>query len=263
MQQIDFYQVDAFTDTVFQGNPAGVCILKGTLSAEMMQNIAAENNLSETAFIFPENQHISIRYFSPKAEVDLCGHATLASAFVLSTFLRKGETLFSFETKKSGIITVERCGDIFALNLPADILQPAEDKRKMAGRVLGQQPQKVFEGRTDLLAVFTNVSEIQALKPDFATIAQWNYRGIIATAPGKTVDFVSRFFAPAIGIDEDPVTGSAHTTLVPYWAEKLAKNTFTAEQLSPRGGSLFCKHLNNRTEVAGKAVIYMHGHIYM
>ncbi|ALO16149.1 putative isomerase YddE [Salinivirga cyanobacteriivorans] len=263
MESIPIYQVDAFTDNLFGGNPAAVCILESEIDESLMQQIAAENNLAETAFVIPQEGFASIRYFTPLTEVALCGHATLASAFVLSEFVQKRNNQFTFETMLSGRLTVEVRSDLFALNLPADQLKPEKAQFVAVADILGHQPVELFHGRTDLMAVFDDQQILKEMEPDMKALARLNARGLIVAAPGNESDFVTRFFAPAIGVDEDPVTGSAHTSLVPYWSQKLNKTSLVSHQLSARGGVLYCRDLGNRTEVAGKATLYLKGEIFV
>jgi PhzF family phenazine biosynthesis protein len=258
--QIPFYQVDAFTDQLFGGNPAGVCPLKEWIPDWKMQNIATENNLSETAFFVPENDGYRIRWFTPKVEVDLCGHATLATGHVLFNHLDYPEDLIRLESK-SGLLLVKRDQDNLILDFPAADFEKIDPPKKLIS-ALGKEPLEVYHS-TDYLVLFSSEKEITNLQPDFQLLSRLNIRGVIVTAPGNEVDFVSRFFAPAVGIDEDPVTGSAHTILAPFWAEKLKKNELTAFQLSERKGKLRCKYLHNRVEIIGKAITYMSGTIYL
>ena len=263
MESIAIYQVDAFSDKLFGGNPAAVCILKKDIEAGLMQQIAAENNLAETAFVVPTGDFVTIRYFTPLTEVALCGHATLASAFVLAEFVQKHARQFTFETLLSGTLTVELKNNLYALNLPADQLKPEKAQFDAVANILGHKPAELFHGRTDLMAVFDDQQVLKEIKPDMGALAQLDARGLIVTAPGNESDFVTRFFAPAIGVDEDPVTGSAHTSLVPYWSQKLNKTSLVSHQLSARGGVLYCKDLGNRTEVAGKATLYLKGEVFV
>jgi predicted PhzF superfamily epimerase YddE/YHI9 len=258
--KITIYQVDAFTNERFKGNPAAVCPLDSWLSDAVMQNIAAENNLAETAFIVPSGDHYEIRWFTPTVEVDLCGHATLASAYVLFNELGFVGDQIKFHSPRSGSLTVSRTGSILALNFPVDTLSELFLSPEFAIG-LSQAPVKVFKGKTDYLFVYDSQAEILALQPDFEALKAHPVRGIIVTAPGETTDFVSRFFGPACGVNEDPVTGSAHTTLTPYWASVLGKTELSARQLSHRTGDLNCKLLGDRVEIAGEAVLYLRGEI--
>lgn len=253
------YIVDAFTNVLFRGNPAAVCPLEAWLPDATMQSIAAENNLSETAFFVPDGDHFQLRWFTPVSEVDLCGHATLASAHVLAYHLSHPMAEMRFQTK-SGWLTVQRTDDGFAMNLPTDQLKP-ESIPPGFQQMTGLLPEELYKGKDDYLAVFTSQHEIEEMAPDFQEIARLDARGLIVTARGIEVDFVSRCFYPAYGINEDPVTGSAHSSLTAYWAEKMLKNTFTARQLSRRGGEIRCKYLGPRVELQGSCVTYLTGDI--
>jgi PhzF family phenazine biosynthesis protein len=257
--KLRIYQADAFASGLFKGNPAAVVPLNEWLPDGIMQQISAENNLSETAFFIPEGDHFHIRWFTPKAEVNLCGHATLATAHVLFNELnfQKNQLVFN---SKSGLLTVEKIGNKLQLDFPADLAQPVKSVSVFA-EALGFGPIATFKGRTDYLLLFDSEEIIRNMNPNFYLLKQTDARGIIVTAKGNKVDFVSRFFAPGVGIDEDPVTGSAHTTLVPFWSEKLNKTEFTALQLSERGGELWCSLVGNRVLIAGKAVTYLRGEI--
>ncbi len=257
--KLKIYQVDAFASELFKGNPAAVVPLQKWLSDEMMQIIAAENNLSETAFFIPENKSFHIRWFTPVSEVNLCGHATLATAHVLFNELNFQEEILSFNSK-SGILTVRKIGDLLQLNFPADTVAP-EDSNPVFTEAFGFQPTTTLKGRTDYLLLFDSEEIIRNMKPNFHILKQTDARGIMITARGNEVDFVSRFFAPNEGIDEDPVTGSAHTTLVPFWSDRLNKTEMTALQLSERGGQLWCSLKADRVLIAGKAVTYLRGEI--
>lgn len=262
------FQIDAFTDRLFGGNPAAVVPLETWLPDDTMQRIAGENNLSETAFFVPAEQpdHYALRWFTPTVEVDLCGHATLATAFAIFNCLKinRSERL-SFHTR-SGWLHVERsAGGWLTLDLPTDTLRPAE-MPQAAQRAFGTAPEQVLAGREDYLLVYASAAVVRALQPDFGLLKTIPaMRGFIATAPGDEAgcDVVSRCFFPAFGIDEDPVTGSAHTTLTPYWAQRLGKNTLTARQVSARGGLLHCTLQGERTSVSGQCVLYMEGKIFV
>jgi PhzF family phenazine biosynthesis protein len=258
--KIPIYQVDAFTNERFKGNPAAVCPLDTWLPDAVMQNIAAENNLAETAFIVLAGNEYEIRWFTPTVEVDLCGHATLASSYVLFNELGFVGDQINFISHRSGPLSVTKNGTILALNFPVDTLSELPLKPEFAIG-LSQAPVKVFKGKTDYLFVYNSEAEILALQPDFEVLKSHPVRGIIVTAPGETTDFVSRFFGPACGVNEDPVTGSAHTTLTPYWASVLGKTELTARQLSLRTGDLTCKLVGDRVEIAGEAVLYLRGEI--
>ena len=261
---IRYFHVDAFAQTPFTGNPAGVCPLDAALPAGLMQQIAAENHLAETAFIVPRPgapADYDIRWFTPTVEIDLCGHATLASAHVLFTHLGFGAEQVTFHSQ-SGPLKVSREPD-GRLTLDFPSRPPRELTTHPTGLTdaLHATPLRVLAAR-DLLVVFNTEAEVLALKPDYARLAALEYVGVIATAPGTDgVDFVSRFFAPRVGVPEDPVTGSAHSTLIPYWAAKLGKTELRARQISPRGGDLWCALRGNRVDIGGYAVTYAVGEL--
>lgn len=259
------YQLDAFTDRLFAGNPAAVVPLTNWLPDAQLQQIATENNLAETAFYVKtegEGQY-HIRWFTPTVEVDLCGHATLAAGYVVFFLTDKPEADQIFFDSRSGLLKVCRGKDGWlTLDFPVDKVLKANVQPPALLTSLIHKPKAIFKGKTDYLLVYENQAQIETLKPDFRELATVPARGIIVTAPGENgVDFVSRFFAPQTGIDEDPVTGSAHTTLVPYWAEQLGKNELTARQLSSRGGYLQCKFNGDRVDIAGQVQLYMSGEI--
>lgn len=256
--RIKQYQVDAFASRVFEGNPAAVCPLESWLDDNVLQAIAEENNLSETAFFVPTEKGFHLRWFTPIAEVDLCGHATLASAHVLFEALGYLEKAIVFETR-SGKLIVERQGQLLAMDFPA---LPPKSCPVPLGLIegLGQIPLEVLAA-DDYVAVFEDEAVIRALSPDFSKLSQLNLRGVAVTAPGQHVDFVSRFFAPKFGITEDPVTGSAHCELAPYWSSRLGKLHLKAQQVSKRGGRLLCRVNRNRVVLAGQAVIFMEAEI--
>ncbi|MBM4430928.1 MAG: PhzF family phenazine biosynthesis protein [Chloroflexi bacterium] len=256
--KIPYYHVDAFTSRRFAGNPAGVCVLQEWLPDELLLNIAFENNLSETAFIVSQGDHYALRWFTPTTEVDLCGHATLATAFVVFHYLGYVQPEVRFQTQ-SGLLTVARQGDLLVMDFPARPPGPCETPEALL-RGLGCQPLEVLRSR-DYFALFASAQEVAELRPDFSWLEKLECTGIIVTAPGKQVDFVSRFFAPQVGIPEDPVTGSAHSTLVPYWSQRLGKKKLTARQLSARGGELFCEDAGERVKIGGRAVGYLQGEI--
>jgi PhzF family phenazine biosynthesis protein len=257
--KLQIYQADAFAASLFKGNPAAVVPLQEWLPDELMQQIAMENNLSETAFFIPEGDHFHIRWFTPKAEVRLCGHATLATAHVLFNELNFQGDLLEFESL-SGILTVKKVEDKLQLDFPADFSQEVEPIDTFT-EAFGAKPLQTFKGRTDYMLLFDSEETIKNLNPNIQLLLSTNARGVIATAKGNEVDFVSRFFAPAVGVNEDPVTGSAHTTLIPFWANRLSKNELTALQLSARGGQLWCTLSGKRVFIAGKAVTYLRGEI--
>jgi PhzF family phenazine biosynthesis protein len=256
---IPFYQVDAFTDRLFGGNPAGVCPLDKWLPDDIMQKIAMENNLSETAFFIRKDNRFHIRWFTPKVEVNLCGHATLASAHVIFHYLDFNGATVSFESR-SGILNVNREGDLLVLDFPANkpVRTALPDDFVQA---LNITPVQCFRGKEDYLLLYKSQQEIEALMPDFRYLEKVDARAVIVTAPAEKVDFVSRFFAPRVGVDEDPVTGSAHTVLIPFWAEKLGKTEMKALQLSRRGGTLFCRLRGDRVDIGGNAVTFIKGEI--
>lgn len=257
--KIDIYQVDAFADRLFSGNPAAVCPLNAWIADDLMQSIAAENNLSETAFFVPQGEFFGLRWFTPTVEVNLCGHATLATAHVLYHHLGYSKPSIGFQTR-SGLLTVEKKEELYGMDFPADQLHKLETPEVLV-QGIGQKPLETYRGREDYLVVLEHQKQIEALAPNFAVLRQLEGRGVIATAAGKTTDFVSRCFYPNFGIDEDPVTGSAHTTLTPYWAEKLGKTALSASQLSKRGGNLTCVLAGSRVEILGQAVTYMVGQL--
>lgn len=256
---IPLYQVDAFTKELFRGNPAAVCPLPEWLPDELLQKIAAENNLSETAFFVREESPLRLRWFTPAAEVPLCGHATLAAAFVYCEHLSRGSNQVEFNSA-SGPLTVERRGDRFILDFPAEPAAPWTPSFDLAA-ALGAAPAEILRSPKHLLAQFPDWRLLQALTPNFAQLASFEGVGVIVTAAGEDCDFVSRFFAPRVGIDEDPVTGSAHCTLTPYWSERLDKSRLTARQVSARGGELICELRDDRVLIEGSAVLYLRGEI--
>jgi PhzF family phenazine biosynthesis protein len=259
---LKMYQVDAFTTKVFGGNPAAVCPLDFWLPDDIMQQIAIENNLSETVFFVKSTDGFTIRWFTPAYEVDLCGHATLAAAYVLFTKLAYTASEIVFHSPRSGELRVTKNGDLLTLNFPTDslVLVLAEAAHLAC---FNFKPQHIFKGKTDLMYVFENQQQIQNIEVYFENLRAFDVRGFIITAPGDHVDFVSRFFGPNAGVLEDPVTGSAHTSLTPYWSQRLGKTTLSALQLSARGGQLTCKYLGERTEISGGCVLYMVADIYI
>lgn len=257
--KIQFYQADAFTDHLFGGNPAGVCPLRKWLPDETMQNIAMENNLAETAFFVRDGEQFQIRWFTPTVEVDLCGHATLASAYILFEKLNYQGNQIIF-TSRSGILKVTRDGDLLTLDFPADMPVPAPLPPGFPEK-LGLQPVEVLMGKSDWMLVLGTEKEVEDYLPDFSVIALLEGRGMVITARGKQVDFVSRFFAPQSGIPEDPVTGSAHTMLAPFWGKRMGKDELTAIQLSKRKGHLWCKVVGDRVKISGNVRLYLTGEI--
>ena len=257
--RIPIYQVDAFADRLFGGNPAAVCPLEAWLPDETMQAIGAENNLSETAFLVPEGDGYRLRWFTPKVEVDLCGHATLASAHVVFSHLHPEWQRVVFHTL-SGRLEVRRDGDRLVLDFPSRPARLCDVPDELVA-ALGKEPDAVVLAH-EYLAVYPDERTVRSLMPDMPRLAATTREyGVIVTAPGDDCDFVSRFFAPAVGIPEDPVTGSAHCALTPYWAERLGKRTLHARQVSARGGELWCEDRGERVTIAGRAVPYLEGTI--
>lgn len=259
---IQIFQIDAFTQNIFQGNPAAVCPLDQWLDDKMLQAIAQENNLAETAFFVPTDQGFHIRWFTPRHEVPLCGHATLASAFVIFTELEKERVSVRFESK-SGPLIVTRKGLLLVMDFPAYHMTPCLDPPELLLQGLKQNSQEVFfvEGDPNYYAVFATEDEVRTIKPDLDILEQLHPYAVVVTAPGKKTDCVSRYFAPSFGIPEDPVTGSIHSALVPYWAARLKKSKIHAYQASQRGGDLFCEYPGKRVLIGGYAVKYLTGMI--
>ncbi|QBA65479.1 PhzF family phenazine biosynthesis protein [Muriicola soli] len=263
MKTLKLYQIDAFAEKLFTGNPAAVCVLDSWLDEDLMQKIAMENNLAETAFVVHSGDQYQIRWFTPELEVDLCGHATLASAYVLFQYYNHESDLIRFQSERSGHLTVRReaSGEL-TLDFPVDQLKevPINEEITIA---LGAEPLSMYKGKTDYVLIYRNQEEITSMQPNFFLLDKIDARGIIVTAPGNEVDFVSRFFAPSCGIPEDPVTGSAHTSLTPYWAKSLGKENMLAKQLSQRGGTLKCALRGDRVLITGKAKPYLRGEIML
>jgi PhzF family phenazine biosynthesis protein len=257
--RLPIHQLDAFTSRLFGGNPAAVVLLDEMLPDHILQAIATENNLSETAFLLPRGDSYGLRWFTPSLEIDLCGHATLASAAVLFAAGRVQGDSIDFDTL-SGRLTVTRSGDLLSLDFPA---RPPKAVPHPDGltEALGARPSEVLAAVRDLLVVFETEAEVSALRPNFEKVAALDTFAVIVTAPGREVDFVSRFFAPKAGVAEDPVTGSAHCTLIPYWAERLGKEKLSALQVSRRGGELVCENRGERVTISGRAVEYLRGEI--
>ena len=254
------YYVDAFTDKLFSGNPAAV-IFSDLDNTSTMQKIAAENNLSETAFIKKYNGKYYIRWFAPSCEIDLCGHATLASAYIYFNFINPGSTELEVHSKKNGALKVVLKNDLLFLDFPKDSITPVDEK--LVEKIIGNKPLETYQGRDDILAIVSSEKIIRDLKIDFDLLKKINVRGLIVSAEGENCDFVSRCFFPATGVNEDPVTGSAHTTLTPYWSKKLNKKDLYATQLSKRGGVLYCEDKDKRIIIGGQAVLYLKGEIYI
>lgn len=260
---IPIYQADAFTEKTFGGNPAAVCPLKEWLPDALMQNIALENNLAETAFIVPENEAYHIRWFTPTDEVDLCGHATLAAAHVFFNHLQYKQNEISFDSKSGLLKVTQQKNGQLTLDFPRDHFEKITNIPSTIGDALKMTVTEVYKGKFDYMVVADSQQTIEKLQPDFKILATLKSRGVLVTARGNEADFVSRCFFPQSGIDEDPVTGSAHTLLTPYWAGVLGKNKLTAIQLSARKGYLDCELSGNRVLMSGYAVTYMKGEIIL
>ena len=261
MKSLPIYQIDAFTTELFKGNPAAVCPLEKWLPDELMQSIATENNLSETAFIVPRGNDFELRWFTPVSEIPLCGHATLACAYVLFECLGYNQSAVTFHSM-SGALMVKREGKKFVLDFPSEMPQQIESSERLQ-QALKINPVEVYAGKRKLMAVLKNESEVRNVAPDFRLIKELPNEGVIITAHGDEVDFVSRFFVPKMGIDEDPVTGSSHTLLTPFWGKQLNKTEMTALQVSSRGGALICRLKNDRVEMVGDAILYMKGELLL
>jgi len=261
-----YYVVDVFTDEMFGGNPAGVCLLDDWLPDESLQNIATENNLSETAFLVKRSGYYDLRWFTPKIEVDLCGHATMGSAFVLFNFVETNAVTLEFHTL-SGTLTVDRKDDMLWMDFPAR--PPVRVQQyESVGKAMGIDEYEMYKA-PDLLVILGSEDEVLSVQPDFemlkkvkeeAGLPDDNF-GVMISAPGSDCDFVSRFFAPSSGVDEDPVTGRAHCVLIPYWSARLGKDKMTARQRSKRGGFIWCEYAGQRVKIGGKAVLYLSGEI--
>jgi PhzF family phenazine biosynthesis protein len=258
--KIPLYQVDAFASRPFSGNPAAVCLLEEWSEDRLLQEIAAENNLSETAFLVREGEGFELRWFTPRTEVALCGHATLASAFVLFALRQWPQENIRFRTRQSGILTVTNRGNLLEMDFPARPAHPWTPPEGLA-EALGVSPQAVLGSAEDLLVILESERAVRAVQPDFAALERVACRGVIVTARGERSDFVSRFFAPRVGVPEDPVTGSAHCVLIPYWSAILGKTDLYALQVSRRGGELFCALAGERVRISGRAVLYLEGMI--
>ncbi|CAN5187477.1 PhzF family phenazine biosynthesis protein [soil metagenome] len=255
--KLPIWQVDAFADEVFAGNPAAVCPVDEWPPDNLLQSIAAENNLSETAFFGAEGDDYTLRWFTPQSEVDLCGHATLASAHVIFQHLKPGLSRIRFRTQ-SGMLEVRTDGDLLRMDFPSRPGRPVTDDGRLVA-ALGREPVELLRSR-DYLAVYASQADVSALDPDMRELAALG-AGVIAAAPGDEADCVSRYFAPHDGIPEDPVTGSAHCTIVPYFAERLGRVSLHCRQISPRGGELFCENRGERVSIAGRAILYLQGEI--
>ena len=257
--RLPLYQIDAFADRVFAGNPAAVVPLDAWMPEERMQAIAAENNLAETAFFVREGDGWRLRWFTPTVEVNLCGHATLASAWLIANRLEPGRTKMRFASK-SGPLEVTCKGDQLWLDFPARPPEPCGTPPGLA-EALGRKPRDTLKWRDFMLCLYDGESDVAALTPDMMSLGKLPFFGVIASAPATGVDFVSRFFAPAVGIPEDPVTGGAHCVLIPYWAKRLGKRAMAARQISARGGDVACEERGDRVGIGGRAVLYLEGTI--
>lgn len=256
--KLPIFQIDAFTDQVFSGNPAAVCPLEYWLEDEVLQNIAAENNLSETAFFVDRGDFYQLRWFTPQTEVDLCGHATLATAFVIMNKINQDLNEIKFGSP-CGELIVHRKNDLLSMDFPAHPPEVCEIPDSLI-KGLNHKPVEVLASNY-YLAVYNTEEEVRNLSPYMRLLKELDRLGVIVTARGKNEDFISRFFAPAVGIPEDPVTGSAHCTLIPYWSKKLGKKKLHARQVSLRGGEIFCEYKNDRVIISGKAALYLEGTI--
>ena len=256
--KLPIFQIDAFAEAPFQGNPAAVCPLENWLPDAVLQSIAEENNLSETAFYVAKDDHYELRWFTPTKEVDLCGHATLAAAHVLLSSNHSAQSQVTFQSR-SGPLRVFREDEQLTLDFPAQVGVACEVPAPMV-EALGTRPLACYRAM-DYMAVFETEEEVVAMAPAFRKLTALDLRGVIVTSPGKTSDFVCRFFAPKYGIDEDPVTGSAYCTLAPYWAERLGKSTMHARQLSKRTGTIRCRVEGQRVFISGRTVVYLEGSI--
>ncbi len=260
MKSIPYFEVFAFTNRMFAGNPAAVCLLEEFLPNEQLQAIATQNDLPETAFAVERDGHFDLRWMTPAIEVDLCGHATLAAAHVLFRHRGYAAEKVRFQTQ-SGELIVEQSASRLVLDFPSRPVEEGGDREAVA-KSLGAKPAKLLHGR-DYFAVFRSQAEVAAITPDLAAVAKLDAQGVVVTAPGDDCDFVSRYFAPAAGIPEDPVTGSTHCTLIPYWSRQLGKRELFARQISSRGGELFCEDRGERVGIGGEAVTYVEGKIYL
>ncbi len=255
------FHVDAFTAKPFAGNPAAVCPLAGWLDDGVLQAVAAENNLSETAYLVPRGDFYELRWFTPRCEVKLCGHATLASAFVVLKILESGRDSVRFETRSSGPLTVSRDGDLLAMDFPVLAPWTCADPPAALVEGLGKTPAAVMQIEDNYFAIYESQEEVRRLRPNFRSLEQLHPAGVAITAPGQDADFVSRYFAPSYGVPEDPVTGSTHCSLAPYWAQKLGKTNLHARQVSERGGELWCEVKGERVVLKGNAVLTLRGEL--
>ncbi len=253
-----YYVADAFSDVPFAGNPAGVCLLDAWPGDWLLKSIAKENNLSETAFLIKREQFYELRWFTPEMEIDLCGHATLASAFILFNFVEKEASILRFSTQ-SGILSVERRGDLFEMDFPARPMKRVAINPHME-KAVGEFVLEAYSDR-DLILLLESESAVENCEPNQTLVREMDFFALCVTAKGESCDFVSRYFAPEAGIFEDPVTGSSHSELIPFWANRLGKSEMTARQLSKRGGTLYCRDCGDRVKIAGKARLYLEGEI--
>jgi PhzF family phenazine biosynthesis protein len=258
---VPIYYVDAFTDELFSGNPAAV-VFSDINDENLMQKIASENNLSETAFIRNDNGNYHIRWFAPLCEIDLCGHATLASAFIYFKHINQESSQFEVQSLKNGVLKVSKKDDLLVLDFPKDVLNKYNDD-KFIEEIINTKVIDLYKGRDDILAIVESENDIKNLDINLELLNNLTARGLIVSSIANNCDFVSRFFAPSAGVNEDPVTGSAHTTLIPYWSKRLNKTSLVAQQLSERGGVLFCEDNGNRVLIGGKAVEYLNGKIHV
>jgi PhzF family phenazine biosynthesis protein len=259
-KSIPYFEVFAFTRRMFAGNPAAVCLLEEWLPNEQLQAIAAQNDLPETAFIIRRSGFFDLRWMTPTTEVELCGHATLAAAHVLFRHLDYTGSEIHFQAQ-SGELKVKRAENRLVLDFPSWPAAQIEPSKEL-NAALGAEPERLLHGR-DYFAVFASEQEVAAIKPDLGRVADLDAQGVVLTAPGDDSDFVSRYFAPAAGIREDPVTGSTHCTLIPYWSQRLGKKELFARQISPRGGELFCEERGDRVGIGGEALTYVEGKIFL
>jgi len=255
------FHVDAFTARLFAGNPAAVCPLAEWLDDDLLRAVAAENNLSETAFFIARGDHYDLRWFTPRCEVKLCGHATLASAFVVLQILETGRDSVRFETRFSGALTVSRDGDLLAMDFPKLAPRACVDPPAALISGLGKAPAEVLQLEDNYFAVYEREEEVRSIRPNLRLLDKLHPAGVAITAPGEDADFVSRYFAPSYGIPEDPVTGSSHCSLAPYWAQRLGKTSLHARQVSERGGELCCEVKGERVVLKGSAVLTLRGEL--
>ncbi len=259
--RIPLFHIDAFTSHAFSGNPAAVCLLDSWLDDESLRKVAAENNLSATAFLVHRENDYELRWFTPRCEVKLCGHATLAAAYVTLNMLHSEQKNIRFETRFSGSLTIRQYADFLLMDFPALIPKACSNAPPGLARALGQEetPSEVLEVNDTLIVVYESQRMLRELRPDFMLLEQLHPYAVSVTAPGENVDFVSRYFAPSYGVPEDPVTGSAHCALTPYWTQRLGKSQLHAQQLSERGGELWCEMAGDRVILRGEAVLTLKG----